>query len=97
MRSERRLGQMIEKQKATVGLNRGAKGSKVTGSVRVPLKDDAPTLADAGVDKHLADRDRKLAAIPEAKFEQRGFPSASPAPPRSSLRGTGLAQAARRE
>ena len=29
-----------------------------------------PTLADQGVDKHLADRARKAAAMPEAKFEE---------------------------
>ena len=33
---------------------------------------DAPTitLADAGIDKHQADRARKLAAVPKAEFEQ---------------------------
>ena len=29
-----------------------------------------PTLADAGIDKHLALRARKLAAVPEQQFEQ---------------------------
>jgi hypothetical protein len=31
---------------------------------------EKPTLADAGIDKHLADRARKLVAVPEKKFEQ---------------------------
>jgi DNA N-6-adenine-methyltransferase (Dam). len=33
------------------------------------VKDDKPTLAEAGIDKHLADRARKLAAIPDKHFE----------------------------
>jgi hypothetical protein len=53
---------LIAAQKATVGLNVGAKGSVVTGSKRDPVKDDKPTLAEAGIDKHLADRARKLEA-----------------------------------
>ena len=28
-----------------------------------------PTLAEIGIDKHLADRSRKLAALPAAQFE----------------------------
>ena len=31
---------------------------------------DVPTLAEAGIDKHLADRARKLAAMPLEKFEE---------------------------
>ncbi len=45
------LGELIRAQKETVGLNQGAKGSVVTGSERVPVKDDRPTLADAGIGK----------------------------------------------
>jgi hypothetical protein len=56
---------LISAQKATVGLNRGAKGSKVTGVQRTPVKDDRPTLAEAGIDKNLAQRARKLAAMSE--------------------------------
>lgn len=40
-RAVRRLGEIIEAQRRTVGLNRGAKGSVVTGYKRNPLKDDA--------------------------------------------------------
>ena len=54
MRAPRRLDQMRDEQKRTVGLNRGAKGSKVTGLKRNPVKDDRPTLADQGIDKNLA-------------------------------------------
>jgi phage N-6-adenine-methyltransferase len=69
MRAERRIGELMEYQRKTVGMNRGANGSVVSGSERDPVKDDRPTLADAGIDKHLADRARKMAAVPEEKFE----------------------------
>ena len=49
IRAERRLGELIEEQKKTVGLNRGAKGSKVTGSERELVGDTRPTLTDAGI------------------------------------------------
>jgi hypothetical protein len=70
IRAERRLGEMIALQKKTVGLNQGAKGSSVTGSIKTPVKDDRPTLAEAGVDKKLSARAQKMAAIPEDEFEQ---------------------------
>jgi hypothetical protein len=37
--------------------------------VRVECGPAQPTLAAAGIDKHLADRARKAAAMPEAEFE----------------------------
>jgi hypothetical protein len=37
------------------------------GPDRTPV-DRAPTLAEAGIDKHVADRARKYAAIPQAQF-----------------------------
>lgn len=64
MRAERRLGELMEYQRQTVGMNTGAKG--VGTEVRVDTK---PTLAEAGIDKNLADRARKMAAVPEEKFE----------------------------
>ena len=70
IRAERRLGEMLAETKATVGLNKGAKGSVVTGSKREPVKDDRPTLAAAGIDKKLSSRAQKLAAVPEAEFEK---------------------------
>jgi hypothetical protein len=69
IRAERRLGELIAAQKETVGLNQGAKGSVVTGSIREPVKDDRPTLASAGIGKKLSARAQKLAAVPDAKFE----------------------------
>jgi hypothetical protein len=70
-RAERRLGQMIAVQKATVGLAKGTAGKgrqKKGGSRKDPPK-DVPSLADVGIDKHLADRARKMAAPPDDKFE----------------------------
>ena len=54
LRAERRLGELIQAQKKTVGLNQGANGSKVSGSKREPVKDDRPKLSDIGVDKKLS-------------------------------------------
>lgn len=70
MRAERRLGELIRLQKETVGLNRGASGSIVTGSGREPVKDTRPTLADAGIDKKLSMRAQQFAALPDEKFEE---------------------------
>lgn len=68
IRAERRVGQLIVAQRESVGLNRGAKGSRVTGSEREPVKDDRPTLAEAGVDKKLSSRAQRLAALPDERF-----------------------------
>tara|TARA_R110000868_G_scaffold410169_1_gene697426 strand:- start:5121 stop:5438 length:318 start_codon:yes stop_codon:yes gene_type:complete len=56
----------MEYQRETVGLSEGGRPKK-TGSQSDPVS--TPTLAAAGIDKHLADRARKMAAVPEAKFE----------------------------
>ena len=66
--AERRLGELIKAQKQTVGLNQGAVSGK-TGLKRNPVLDSRPTLASQGIDKNMADRARKLAAVPDAKFE----------------------------
>lgn len=71
MRAERRLGQLIEAQRTTVGLAKGraGPGRGKAGSPAGEAFTAAPTLAEAGVDKHLADRARKMAAVPEPQFE----------------------------
>lgn len=51
IRAERRIGELMEAQREGVGFNSGAMG--VGSEVRV---DGRPTLAEAGIDKHLADR-----------------------------------------
>jgi hypothetical protein len=63
-KSERRVGEMMAErsdERAPVG------NPKFNGSAADPLP--KPTLSEAGIDKHLADRARKYAAIPEQKFE----------------------------
>lgn len=65
-RAERRLGQLMEEDRKAGKLAKGTRGSKIKGA-RVA---SGPTLADQGIDKHLADRARKVAAMPEAKFEE---------------------------
>ena len=69
IRAERRIGELMSAQRDAGMMNDGAKG---TGSnqheVRVAEKPAPPTLAEAGIDKNLADRARKYAAIPEAEF-----------------------------
>src|SRR5215475_12760490 len=64
-RAERRIGELMEQQRRTVGLNEGGRPLK-TGSKTDPVF----TLAEAGIDKHLADRARKYAAVPTKRFEQ---------------------------
>lgn len=66
IRAERRLGEMMAAQRDAGMMAQGGQPYQSTGSVSDPV--GAPTLADAGIDKHLADRARKYAAIPEAEF-----------------------------
>src|SRR6516165_3536929 len=56
MRATRRIDELRQAQKQTVGLNRGAKGSrKVTGVAKTPVVlDDRPTLASQRIEKNLA-------------------------------------------
>src|SRR5438309_2115120 len=73
-----RVGELVAAQKATVGLATGGKSYQRTGTEKDPVAaapisparpDIRPTLANAGIDKHLADRARKLAALPPDAFE----------------------------
>jgi N6-adenosine-specific RNA methylase IME4 len=62
LRATRRLGEMMQAQKGSVGLNKGA---------AVPTRvDGRPTLTSQGIDKHLADEARKLGRMTEDEFEQ---------------------------
>lgn len=65
-RAERRLGELMEAQRVSVGLSKGGRPAE-TGFQENPVI----TLAEAGIDKNLADRARKYAAIPEKEFQQR--------------------------
>jgi len=73
LRAVRRLGQLMQAQKETVGLNRGAaSGGKKDGprGSLVDPRDLRPTLASQGIDKHLAQDARVLDALSEEQFEQ---------------------------
>jgi phage N-6-adenine-methyltransferase len=70
LRAERRLGELLMQQpKARGAAGIGPrKSAKERGSGSVP-QSDAPTLADQGIDRKLAARAQKLAAVPERTFE----------------------------
>ena len=70
IKAERRLGEMIAAQRDAGLLSKGAagEGAAKRGSQENPRS--LPTLAEAGIDKNLADRARKLAAIPESEFDE---------------------------
>ena len=57
IRAERRLGELLIEQKATVGLNTGAAG---IGTIAVVRDDRTPTLADIGVSKNLSIHAQKV-------------------------------------
>jgi hypothetical protein len=72
IRAERRLGELMAAQKATVGMAKNAPGpgrGKV-GVSSTPAFNGPPTLAEAGIDKNLAKRARSYAAVPQEKFEK---------------------------
>jgi hypothetical protein len=68
LRAEKRLGEMMAEQKTTVGMAKGGEHyhQEPTGVDRTPV---VPTLEDAGIDKNLAKRARKAAAMSEEKYE----------------------------
>ncbi len=70
IRAERRLGELMAEQKATVGVNGGGRPAE-TGLKPNPVSGEAPaTLAEAGIDKNLAHRARTYASVPKEQFEQ---------------------------
>lgn len=66
LRAERRLGELIAAQRATVVLARGGQPFQATGSQSAPV---VPSLADVGISNKLSRRAQKLADVPEEKFE----------------------------
>jgi hypothetical protein len=66
MRAERRLGELIAAQKATVGLADGGDAQRTRFRKGTESR---PTLADAGIDKKLSSRAQRLAARPAEQFE----------------------------
>jgi N6-adenosine-specific RNA methylase IME4 len=67
MRAERRLGEMLVEQKATVGFAKPGPKTEI-GSPSEP--NYRPTLAEAGIDKKLSSRAQKLAQVSPERFEQ---------------------------
>ena len=65
LRATRRLDQMRQEQKNTVGLNRGLKKQESHWDRKYPVKDDRPTLADAGIDKNPPTRGVSSALLPK--------------------------------
>jgi hypothetical protein len=69
MRATRRLDQLRQAQKQSVGLNAGAKG--IGTSAGYFETHTPPTLASQGIDKNLAHQARTLGGLSEEQFEQR--------------------------
>jgi phage N-6-adenine-methyltransferase len=72
IRAERRVGELMAAQRDDIGLATGAAGGGKKDGPRGSLvapRDTRPTLDEAGIDKHLADRARKLAKMPDETFE----------------------------
>jgi phage N-6-adenine-methyltransferase len=71
-RAERRLGELMAAQRDNGMMADGAKGIGTSAGYEKTRTLDAPiTLSEAGIDKNLADRARKYAAIPEKEFQER--------------------------
>lgn len=69
IRAERRLGELMVEQAATVGKARGAaEAGTDRGLTRV--ESQPASLAEAGIDKNLAHRARTYASVPNEKFEE---------------------------
>jgi N6-adenosine-specific RNA methylase IME4 len=68
LRAEKRVGEMMESQKETVGLATAGRPTKEIGFSENPIS--KPTLAEAGIDKNLANRARKLHSLPKEEFER---------------------------
>lgn len=69
IRAERRVGELIEQQRETAGLATG--GQPYQGNPTGSNLDPVGTLAEAGIDKHLANTARKLAELPDDEFEEK--------------------------
>jgi hypothetical protein len=69
-RAERRIGELMAAQRDAGLMSDGGRPREKTGLEQNPVS--APiTLSEAGIDKNLADRARKYAAIPQAEFDER--------------------------
>jgi hypothetical protein len=76
MRAERKVGELIKKQKQTIGLSEGGKPQQKnvgkTGLFDNPVTEkQKTTFAEAGIDKNLAHRAREAARLSEEEFEEK--------------------------
>jgi hypothetical protein len=69
LRAERRIGELMAQQAKAIGKAKGAKGIGTSAGYNKTRTQQPATLAEAGIDKNLADRARKLAALPEKVFD----------------------------
>lgn len=69
LRAERRIGELIKAQRATFGLAKAGRPTKKIGGFNPPISKPA-TLAEAGIDKDLAKRARKLSVLSLKAFER---------------------------
>jgi len=63
---------MIEERRQAGKLAKGTRGAgrpNIGGADRAPPKETVPSLSDLGIDKHLANRMRRAARMPDDKFE----------------------------
>ena len=67
IRAERRIGELMAAQRDAGHMAKGGQPHQSTGLQKNPVE-VPPTLAEVGIDKSLADRARKYAAIPEQEF-----------------------------
>jgi len=67
-RAERRIGVLINEMDRLGLIAKGGQPYQRSGSTGSVL-DPVETLAEKGIDKHLADRARKYASVPERRFE----------------------------
>jgi len=70
MRAERRLGELMDQQKKTVGTNKGGRPSKKTAILENAVSKPA-TLAEAGIGTNLAHRARTAAKPSDQEFESK--------------------------
>lgn len=69
-RAERRLGQMILEQIATVGLAKGGQPYRADSTCSDAVQvEKPPTLAEAGIDRKLSSRAQRTAKIGDIRFE----------------------------
>jgi hypothetical protein len=73
LQAERRLGEMMAAQAKTIGKAKppSGKGQHKTDRRVLSQPDGPPTLAEAGIDKNLGHRARKLAELSQKEFDKR--------------------------